>query len=182
MARLYLVRHGQASSTWSEAHDPGLSELGKQEAEAAAQELAPRGPLPILSSPLARARETAMPLERLWETHARIETAVAEVPSPDIPFEGRGEWLRGIMQGKWSQADVPRQAWRAAVIAALVRQPRDVVIFSHFVAINVAVGGALDDDTVTLFMPANASITILETNGTRLSLIAKGREAQTIVR
>lgn len=182
MARLYLVRHGQASSSWSEAQDPGLSEQGRTEAEGAARELAPRGPLLILSSPLARARETAAPLERLWEAHARVEPAIAEVPSPDIPFAGRGEWLRGIMIGTWAQADGQRQAWRNDVVAALVRQPRDVVVFSHFVAINVAVGAALGDDSVTLFTPANASITILDTDGSRLTLVEKGREAETVVR
>jgi broad specificity phosphatase PhoE len=182
MVRLYLVRHGQASSTWAEHHDPGLSDLGRREAEAAARDLAPRGPLAILSSPLARARETAAPLERLWETHLRIEPGIAEVPSPDIPFEGRGEWLRGIMVGTWSQADAARQAWRNDVVAAVLRQPRDAVLFSHFVAINVALGAALGDDRVTLFMPANASITILETDGSRLRLLEKGREAETVVR
>ena len=96
MPRLYLVRHGKASANWAVAADPGLDEIGRAEAEATAQELASKGPLPILSSPLARARETAAPLERLWEAHARIEPGVAEVPSPDVPLETRGEWLRAL--------------------------------------------------------------------------------------
>ena len=43
------------------------------------------------------------PLERLWESHARIEPAVAEVPSPDIPIEQRGEWLPNhlLQTGQW---------------------------------------------------------------------------------
>ncbi|MCC6921134.1 MAG: histidine phosphatase family protein [Alphaproteobacteria bacterium] len=182
MARLYLVRHGQAASTWAEAHDPGLSPLGREEAEAAARALAPKGPLAILSSPLARARETAAPLERLWETHARIEPGVAEVPSPDIPLDQRGDWLRAIMAGAWSAADAPRRAWKDSVVACLVAQRADCAIFSHFVAINVAVGAALDDDTVVHFSPGNGSITVLETDGRRLTLIEKGREAATVVR
>jgi hypothetical protein len=46
----------------------------------------------------------------------------------------------------------------------------------------VAVGAALGDDSVTLFTPANASITILDTDGSRLTLVEKGREAETVVR
>jgi broad specificity phosphatase PhoE len=182
MVRLYMVRHGQAAATWGEAHDPGLSEQGRTEAEAAARELGLRDPMLLLSSPLARARETAAPLERLWQSHARIEPGIAEVPSPDIPIETRGEWLRGIMMGAWSQADAMRQFWRGEVVATLLRQQRDAVLFSHFVAINVAVGAALNDDRVTLFTPANASITVFDVANGRLTLVEKGREAETVVR
>lgn len=182
MPRLYLVRHGKASATWADAADPGLDDTGRGEAKAAGRELAPLGPMAILSSPLARARETAAPLEHLWEAHARIEIGVAEVPSPDIPIETRGEWLRGIMNGTWADADEMRRQWKDSVVATLVRQPRDCVIFSHFVAINVAVGAATGDDRVTLFSPANGSVTIIETDGTKLTLIEKGREGATVVR
>lgn len=62
MAKIYLVRHGQAASGWGLEEDPGLDDLGRSQARDAAQKLAPLGPLPILSSPKARARETASPL------------------------------------------------------------------------------------------------------------------------
>lgn len=182
MARIYMVRHGKASAGWTEAADPGLDETGRAEAAATALLLAPLGPMAILSSPLARARETAQPLELAWSAHARIEPGVAEVPSPDIALEGRGAWLRGVMTGRWSEADAMRRSWRDNVVATLVRQPKDCAIFSHFVAINVAVGAALGDDRATLFSPANGSITIFETDGTILRLIEKGREAETVVR
>jgi broad specificity phosphatase PhoE len=50
MARIYMVRHGQAEAGFGGAMDPGLNALGREQAEAVAQILAPRGPLPILSS------------------------------------------------------------------------------------------------------------------------------------
>lgn len=182
MARLYLVRHGKASASWADAADPGLDDTGRAEAESAGAELSKLPRMALLTSPLARARETAAPLEHIWEAHARIETGVAEVPSPDIPLETRGEWLRGMMTGTWSQADELRRSWRDRVVTTLVRQPRDCAIFSHFVAINVAVGAAMGDDRVILFSPANGSITVLETDGKALKLIEKGREAATVVR
>lgn len=182
MPRLYLVRHGKAAAGWADSADPGLDDTGRAEAEDAARTLAALPRMALLSSPLARARETAAPLERLWETHLRIEPGVAEVPSPDIPLEGRGDWLRGIMSRTWSEADAMRRAWRDGVVATLIRQPRDCAIFSHFVAINVAVGAATGDDRATLFSPANGSITVIETDGHKLTLIEKGREAATVVR
>jgi broad specificity phosphatase PhoE len=182
MARIYMVRHGKASASWAEAADPGLDDTGRAEAQAAADVLSKLTPMTILSSPLARARETAQPLELAWSNHARIEPGVAEVPSPDIALEGRGAWLRALMAGTWSAADPMRRAWRDKLVETLVRQPKDCVIFSHFVAINVGVGAATGDDRATLFQPANGSITIFETDGTRLSLIEKGREGESVVR
>jgi len=182
MARIYMVRHGKASASWAEAADPGLDDVGRAEAEGTAAVLSKLAPMMILSSPLARARETAQPLELAWSLHARIEPGVAEVPSPDIALEGRGAWLRALMTGTWSGADEMRHKWRDGVVATLVRQPRDCAIFSHFVAINVGIGAAMGDDRATIFQPANGSITIFETDGRTLSLIEKGREAETVVR
>jgi len=182
MARIYMVRHGKAAAGWADSADPGLDDTGRAEAQAAADVLSKLTPMVILSSPLARARETAQPLELAWSNHARIEPGVAEVPSPDIPLDGRGAWLRGIMSRTWAEADEMRRKWRDGVVATLVKQPKDCAIFSHFVAINVAMGAALGDDRAALFQPANGSITIFETDGSRLSLIEKGREAETVVR
>ncbi len=182
MARIYMVRHGKAAASWADSTDPGLDDTGRGEAQAAADVLSKLTPMAILSSPLARARETAQPLELAWSLHARIEPGVAEVPSPDIPLEGRGAWLRGIMSGTWAEADEMRRKWRDGVVATLVKQPKDCAIFSHFVAINVAVGAATGDSRATLFQPANGSITIFETDGVSLRLIEKGREAESVVR
>src|SRR5262245_49540621 len=80
MASLYLVRHGNASSTWEPGDfDPGLSELGRAQAEARAEQLADKGPLALLSSPLRRARDTAAALERRWKTVATIDPRIGEI-------------------------------------------------------------------------------------------------------
>ena len=57
MPKLYLVRHGRATSGWGLEADPGLDESGHLQAEASARKMAPVGPLPIIASPLRRARE-----------------------------------------------------------------------------------------------------------------------------
>ena len=43
MAKLYLVRHGKATSGWGMEKDPGLDDLGHSQAKAAALSLVPFG-------------------------------------------------------------------------------------------------------------------------------------------
>ena len=47
MPRITMVRHGQAAAGFSDDLDPGLSELGRAQAEAAADALAAIGPQPM---------------------------------------------------------------------------------------------------------------------------------------
>ena len=119
VARIYLVRHGEASAHWTDATDPGLSMLGNEQARTVAKRLAPLGPLTIATSPLRRARETAAPLATAWQTAARIVAAVAEIPSPDIPIGERSTWLTRLMQGSWSSTDSVLHAWRGGSSADL---------------------------------------------------------------
>jgi len=177
MARLYLVRHGRAAAGFGESHDPKLDEIGLGQAEAVARELVSLGPLPILSSPLRRTRETAAPLAGLWHVEPKIEAAVAEIPSPTDNLQERVTWLRQFMAGSWRNATMDLAAWREDVIAALLAIPEDTAVFTHYVAINVAIGAAAGDDRVVVFSPDNCSVTILETDGGVLRLIEKGREA-----
>jgi broad specificity phosphatase PhoE len=176
VARLYLVRHGHAEAGFGESMDPSLDAAGRRQADSVAARLAPLGPLSIMTSPLARARQTAVPLARLWRSEPTIEAAVSEIPSPALNLEERATWLRKFMSGSWRAATPPLAQWREAVIATLASQPEDVVVFSHYIAINVAVGLALNEDGVLVFSPDNCSVTIMETNGNSLRLIEKGAE------
>jgi broad specificity phosphatase PhoE len=177
MARLYLVRHGRAEAGFGEALDPALDELGREQAQAVARELAPHGPLPILTSPLRRTRETAAPLASLWNVEPVVEPAVAEIPSPTQNLQERVAWLRAFMAGSWRNATPILAQWREDCLTALAGLPADTVVFSHFVAINVAAGAATSDDRVLAFSPDNCSVTVLEKDGGMLRLIEKGREA-----
>jgi broad specificity phosphatase PhoE len=181
VVRLYLVRHGKAAAAFSEAPDPGLDATGVDQAEAMAERLAPLGPLPIITSPLRRTRETAAPLERRWRFTARIEPAVGEIPSPMDDPAARGEWLRRVMADVGSaQADALR-AWRRDVIDTLVALQRPTVIVTHFIAINVAVGAAEVDDRVVVFAPDNCSITVLDADDGALRIVRRGVERATQV-
>lgn len=177
MPRLYLVRHGRAEAGFGEAADPGLDDRGHKQAEVAAARLAPLGPLDLRTSPLKRARETAAPLASLWKKEPVVDEAVAEIPSPSMGLAERIEWLRNFMRGSWRDANGGLEQWRAQVIASLTALETDTVIFSHFVAINVAAGHALGDERVAVFSPDNCSVTVLDSANGTLSLVEKGHEA-----
>jgi broad specificity phosphatase PhoE len=85
------------------------------------------------------------------------------------------------MQENWSQQTQALQDWRANLGQALIDIQQDTAIFSHYVAINAAVGFAEGKDQVMVFRPNNASITVFETDGQSLTLVSRGDEAETKV-
>lgn len=179
MACIYLVRHGRAAAGFNEDRDPGLDATGQAQAEAIARELVSLAPIDLVTSPLRRTRETAAPLERLISNHARIVDAVAEIPSPSADLAARGEWLRTVMQGGWSDLAPEYQQWRRDVVAYLCALSRDTIIFTHFIAINAAIGHATGDDRLRCHSPDNCSVTIFEVENGDLRLIERGAEGQT---
>ena len=181
MPIIYLVRHGRAASGWGMEKDPGLDELGRVQARAAAKQLAPLGPLAIITSPLNRARETALPLAEIWQIEPEIEPRVGEIRCPFETSTDRVRWLKEVMADQWANLARNLRAWRQDVIETLCSITTDSVIFTHFIAINAAVGFAAADDRVVSFRPDNASITVLETNKNRIDLVRRGAEADTRV-
>jgi broad specificity phosphatase PhoE len=179
---LYLVRHGRASAGFAEAHDPGLDNVGRMQAEAVAQELASFGPLPIITSPLKRARETAVPLETQWGVQARVEQAVAEIPTLTLDLQARSAWLHQALRGRWSELPITYQHWREHIATALIALGTSTVITTHFVAINAAVSVATNDDRMVCFEPDHCSCTVLEVRDGQLRLVALGHQRPTQIR
>ena len=172
---IFLVRHGEAAASWGESPDPGLSELGRMEAEEAANRLAEivRDRVDIVSSPLLRAVETAAPLAKKLQIAVQIDNVFREVPSP-VPLEQRQVWLRQFMQQQWSEQGEALTGWRDAAVRQLVAMSQPTVVFTHFLVINAVVGQILGRSETLHFWPANGSITRLRHNGTGLELHTLG--------
>ena len=189
MPKLYLIRHARPAAAWGEDADPGLDATGQQQAEAATRTLVQTlDRMPIYTSPLRRCRETALPLERLWQRSAEVLEPVAELPSPPLDLPARQQWLRQAMQGTWRELNDLAPAgspdyivWRQALLDALARLPQDSVVFSHFIAINVAVAAAYSRDDLVCFRPDHASITCVEAGTGSVRLIELGRQADTTI-
>jgi broad specificity phosphatase PhoE len=196
MARLYLVRHGRAAAGWDVALDPSLDELGREQAVAAVSKLAVRlqdektsfFDVDVVTSPLARCRETAAEFERATGAVARVEPRIAEIPSPSgVAMGDRVAWLRRAMQGTWSEL-IERDGddyaqFRDALLGWARGCQRDTVAFSHFVAINALIGAATHDDRLVIRALDNASVTTIEVApDSSLHLREGGREADTLIR
>jgi broad specificity phosphatase PhoE len=189
MPRLYLVRHAKPAASWGEEADPGLDSTGIGQALATAQQLAASlARVTICTSPLRRCRETATPLEELWRQPATLMASVAEVPSPPLDQAARRAWLSAAVRGTWKElretappGSIDYLEWRDSVIDALRATTHDCVIYTHFIAINAAVGAATGSDAVLCFRPDHASVTVFETDGAGLRLVELGRQADTSV-
>lgn len=183
MPTVYMVRHGRAAAGFGSHRDPGLDDLGRSQAEAVADALASAiaEPIAMVSSPLARARETAAPLAKRWNAELAIEPRIAEIPSPIPDLQERSRWLRGIMAGRWSGLPDNLLRWRQDMIDCVLGFDADTIAFCHFIAINVVVGASMDDDRLIVFRPDNGSITRFDTDSGKLALLELGAEASTTV-
>lgn len=183
MPTILLVRHGQAAAGFGSHRDPGLDDVGRAQAEAVAEELAARfeAPVPIYSSPLKRAQETAAPLARRWGSEVILEPRVAEIPSPTEDLRERALWLRGMMAGKWTDLPEELLRWRQELIDCVLGFETDAVVFCHFIAINVVAGAAMGAQKLIVFRPDNASLTDIGTNGEQFEVVAFGTQASTRV-
>ena len=179
---IFLVRHGEAAASWGESPDPGISELGIQQAAAAAAALQQHVSDDTLlwSSPLRRAVETAGPLARIMRQTVREHQAFREIPAP-VPLVQRQTWLRQFMQQQWHEQEEGLIAWRTAALQQLLVLQQPAVIFTHFLVINAVVGHLLARDETLCFWPANGSITRFRHNGNELELITLGQEIATLV-
>jgi probable phosphoglycerate mutase len=169
---VYLVRHGEAAASWGQSADPGLSELGRQQAEEACKSLrdaldaSMQTPTPrLISSPLLRARQTAEPLLRSLSMEPVIDERFREIPSP-VPLAQRQDWLRGFMGESWSAQGDALQHWRDTILEAIHAVETPTVIFTHFLVINAIVGAMRGEDATLVFWPANCSVTTLAREGT----------------
>jgi broad specificity phosphatase PhoE len=160
---IYLIRHGQAEAGWSTQRDPGLNDTGRQQASEAALAFAEREPLPVVTSPLRRARETAREFELMWRRSAVVDDRVAEIPSQGMTLAERGEWLKALTKRRWLDLDEEAIAsWRRTAIESLLAITQDTIVVSHFMVINAVVSWATDDERVVCCQPMQGSRTTLE--------------------
>ena len=182
MTRLYLVRHGQSLANVNADSDPGLATSGRLQSIRLAANWARLGPLSIVSSPASRARQSAEPLAAAWNVEIQEEPRLAEIPTPGTVARGeRAAWLATAMSGQWADMDLELQKWRNGVRCALLDIGSDAVVFTHFIAINIAVGLATGDDSVVVTHPGLMSCTAVDHDGSSLSVVELGKQDDSAV-
>jgi probable phosphoglycerate mutase len=177
------VRHGEAAASWGQSADPGLSELGHSQAAEAARALEVQlggAPVTLISSPLLRAQETAVPLAAALQCDVLIDERFREIPSP-VPLAERQDWLRGFMREQWPDQPDSLKAWRQNMLTAIESLESTTVVFTHFLVINALVGWYEQRKETLVFWPDNASVTALNGPDGATWVVTRGQQMQTTV-
>jgi len=181
---IYLIRHGEAGKSWDEDPDPGLSEKGIKQSEQIvtylSEELKDKS-YDVISSPLLRAKQTAIPLQKVLNFEISINDSFAEIPSPGIKLSERKSWLQNIFDSKIIDLESPQVEWREKIMKSLIDLNQNTLIFSHFMVINCVAGWINQQEKVVNFYPDNCSITKIQKKEGELELIKLGEELNTIV-
>ena len=182
---IYLIRHGEAAQAWDEAPDPILSQRGINQANLLAKKYLPilkKGDFQLLSSPLARAQQTATPFQEALDSPITINRNYAEIPSPGVALVDRRNWLKALFTKTISELEAPQLEWRNNIIQAVESLEKDTLIFSHFMTINAIIGWINSNEKVVSYYPNHCSITRIEKVGNQFFIKALGEELTTIVR
>ena len=180
--KIFLVRHGEAAAAWNDAKDPGLSDLGHKQARDTAEALnkCSSTDTAIISSPLARARETAEAFAALRSAPIAIDHRFAEIPSP-VSFENRRSWLSTFMKSTWADQPDSLLQWRNEIYQGLNALAEETIVFSHFMVINAAIGLLRNEDKTVCVFPDYTSVTVLEKTEDGLTVQSIGKQLSTIV-
>ena len=142
VTRLYLVRHGRASAGWDTDPDPGLDEIGVRQANGGSRPARVTRPAADRHQPAAALPARPPPnWHDCGRSNRTVEPAVAEIPSPRGRGDGRSDRLVASRDARHVDRSRPAYvAYRDTVVSTLVALADDSVVFSHFVAINAAIG------------------------------------------
>jgi probable phosphoglycerate mutase len=190
--RLYLIRHGRASSRSSDeavtalglVADPPLDEVGREQSEVLARRLLKmEPPAGLYVSPLRRARQTIAPYETATGRTATVVEDVAEWFLGDWEFKDFEELLveHPEMPGRVLRQDPvlflapgaeAQESFRGRVVNAietmLAAHHGDVWVVCHGGVINAYAGSVLGiRDQELFFLPPNTSLNTIVASGDR---------------
>jgi 2,3-bisphosphoglycerate-dependent phosphoglycerate mutase len=161
---LLLIRHARplrAESVDGPA-DPGLSHLGRRQAEALAAWLVPEGIEAVYTSPLRRSIETAEPVGEALGLTVTPDAALAEydadamayIPIEELRAAGDPRWMEGPDDIAGFQSRVVEGVDRLAAAHA----SQCIALVCHGGVINVVVSAVLGIGPRMIFLPAYTSI------------------------
>ena len=160
MVRLVFVRHGKSIHGFDRALDSPLSETGRTQAAEGARRIAAAFPaMPVLTSPLARAVESARALAGLWSSPLAVHSQLTEIPVPGAPGidnpTGRRSTLEALMAARYPDLPADVQEWRRHLLDFIAGVRQDSVLYTHYLTINAVVGAMRSDDRVVVCDPAH---------------------------
>jgi 2,3-bisphosphoglycerate-dependent phosphoglycerate mutase len=177
---IHLIRHGEAAQRWHEAPDPGLSAEGLVQAARVATRFQAQSPCQLITSPLLRAQQTALPLATAWQVTTTQDPSFREVPGP-AELSARPAWIAGLMQAPWTAVDPEVRDWCDRTWRTLHALTEDTIIFTHFMVINAVVARIRNASQVVVFEPDYCSVTSLVRDNQSLQIRALGQSRATLV-
>lgn len=181
---IYLIRHGEAAQAWDKAPNPKLSGIGQMQAQKLADDYIPllnARDFQLVTSPLQRAQETAIPFKEALNIAPIINPNFAEVPSPGIALADRRNWLKGLFNKKITELEQPQVKWRNNIISGIQSLEKNTLLFSHFMTINAVVGWIRGNEKLVSYYPNYCSITKIERVGNQFFIRSLGKELTTII-
>lgn len=181
---IYLIRHGEAAHAWDKSPDPELSKNGHQQARNLSDTYLPllnSTDFQLVTSPLLRAQETAIPFQKALNILPIINTNFAEVPSPGIALADRRNWLKALFSKKVTELEQPQLDWRNNIISGIQSLEKNTLIFSHFMTINAIVGWIRGSEQVVSYYPNYCSITKIEKVDNQFFIRTLGEELSTVI-
>lgn len=178
---IILIRHGEASASWGDDPDPGLSQLGMNQAADLIKnnELLFLDGYHFISSPKSRAQMTAAPLAKKYNKDIEINAVFSEIPSNGIDAKNKKDWLTKII--KMDLIDLPHEVndWREKLIKKILTIKKDTIIFSHFMVINALISELTNNQNLLCFYPDYTSITKIIINNNKVEEFYVGGERKT---
>ncbi len=154
--KIVLIRHGEAASTWDgDDRDPGLSKKGVDQAKSIndfTKSIFSKG-YDFISSPKKRAIETLNYASEDFDVDFDINESFVEIPAEDIDSDIRFEWLKDISTRKIETLPDDIKNWRERIIT----------------------------ERLLHFYPDNASITEIEIENEKISVISMKDVEKTII-
>lgn len=181
---LLLVRHAlpeRIETGTGEPADPSLSAEGWRQADLMASWLSNERITAIYTSPMARARETAFPLERLLGLTAAVRDGLTEwdrdldyyVPMEEQKASGHPDW-QTLIDRDWASMPVDVFAFRRRVVEtidgiAAAHPGESVAVVCHGGVINAYTSDVLGLDDPLFFEPqySGFSRVLVSRNGQR---------------
>jgi probable phosphoglycerate mutase len=181
-SHIILVRHGEASAAWSVHPDPGLSELGRKQAENSGKDLINQmASYQLLSSPKKRAIET-MEIMRIENKYPfKLDSRFIEIPSDNVDVNKKKEWLSRIFTAPVEELPETVREWRSKLISWLKDAEGNFIVTTHFMVINALVSYITSNNAISYFHPDYASRTEIFTKNGELTQLILGDDKKTVI-
>ncbi len=189
---LLLIRHAlpRRVEAVGRPADPPLSEVGQRQAVALAEWLRDEAVDAVYTSPMRRARETAVPLAASKGLDAVVVEGVAEfdrdaeayVPMEELKAAGDPRW-QDLIEGRYfDDGALDAEEFQRTVVGAIdtivaENRSRTAAVVCHGGVINAVVGHVLGIDEFMVFEPTYTSITRIRASSRGHRMIVSLNEA-----